>query len=85
MSVYRPRARAFLEANPYCQFPKGCKARATEVHHRNGREGDRLLDEDYWAASCRFHNDFAETKTGEALACGWLLPTNSDHRQSPPG
>jgi hypothetical protein len=74
MSIYRPKARAFLEAHPRCQFPLGCGAPSVDVHHRRGREGLRLLDERYWAASCRFHNDYAETRTGAALACGWLLP-----------
>ena len=30
-----------------------CSNKATEVHHTNGREGNRLLDEEYWLAVCR--------------------------------
>lgn len=76
MSLYRPLARAFLETHPRCQFPLGCTAPSTEVHHRRGREGARLLDERFWAASCRACNEYAEEHTGDALACGWLLPAN---------
>jgi hypothetical protein len=61
----------FLESRPWCQFP-GCEQRAVVVHHRRGRSGDRLTDVEWWAASCVEHNDFAETRTGEALTSGWL-------------
>lgn len=73
MRQYRKLAAAFLEGHPRCEFPAGCEAFATDVHHRRGRSGARLLDTDWWAASCRFHNDYAETRTGEALAIGWLI------------
>ena len=64
----------FLAGRTICEFPLGCIARSTVVHHRRGRFGARLLDVDWWAASCNFHNELAETQTGAALACGWLVP-----------
>lgn len=70
---YRPARDAFLADNPVCQFPAGCDSATTELHHRRGRRGLRLLDQTYWSASCAFHNEFAETHTGEALALGWLI------------
>lgn len=73
MRRYRPLAAAYLEGHPICEFPLGCDAAATEVHHKRGREGDRLLDVDWFAAACRVHNDYAETRTGHALAIGWLV------------
>jgi hypothetical protein len=73
MRVYRKRRDEFLTEHPRCQFPTGCEARATVVHHRRGRFGGRLLDERWWAAACDLHNDFAETHTGEALDLGWLV------------
>lgn len=74
MRRYIPRARAFLETHRWCEFPLGCRARSRVVHHRRGREGERLLDERWWAASCHFHNDYAETRTGHSREIGWLLP-----------
>lgn len=71
--IYRDRAKAFLAEHEWCEFPLGCGRTSTEVHHRNGREGWRLLVEDWWSASCHEHNQFAETHTGEALAIGWLM------------
>jgi hypothetical protein len=73
LRLYKPLARHFLTGHTVCEWPPGCEARAVCVHHRRGRFGERLLDTDYWAASCAFHNEFAETHTGEALACRWLL------------
>jgi hypothetical protein len=73
MREYGKLVGPFLAGRSQCEFPAGCEARATAVHHRRGRFGLRLLDVDWWAASCDFHNDFAETRTGEALAIGWLI------------
>jgi hypothetical protein len=58
-------------------FP-GCGQPATELHHRRGRRGARLLDQAWWAASCATHNDFAETHTGESLDIGWLVRIEGD-------
>lgn len=73
MREYRKLVGPFLTGRQQCEFPEGCEARSTVVHHRRGRFGRRLVDVDWWAASCDFHNDFAETRTGEALAIGWLI------------
>ena len=70
---YRKLRDAFLELYPHCQWPEGCYRFADVVHHRRGRRGVRLLDTDWWAASCDHHNDYAETETGICLANGWLV------------
>lgn len=73
MRKFRPLRDSYLAGHPVCEFPAGCEARAVVVHHRRGREGARLLDVSYFAASCWFHNDYAETQTGHSLAIGWLV------------
>lgn len=73
LNAYRTLRVSFLEANPLCEFPLGCGQAATEVQHRRGRRGARLLDVEWWAASCHAHNMFAEESTGAALDCGWLV------------
>lgn len=70
---YIPLAEMFLEDNRCCEFPT-CPERSTVVHHSRGRFGRRLLDQRFWKASCNYHNQYAETNTGESLAVGWLLP-----------
>lgn len=48
--------------------------RSQEVHHRNKRRGDRLLDESEWrAASSRMH-DWVEHNKAWARRYGLLLP-----------
>lgn len=69
---YIPLAEAFLEENTNCQFPD-CELPSEVVHHQRGRFGSRLLDQRFWAASCDEHNNYAETDTGAALACNWLI------------
>jgi hypothetical protein len=76
MALYVPLAKAFLEQNQWCWFP-GCTRRSSEVHHRRGRSGERLLDQRWWAASCHAHNELAETNTGYALSVGWLIEIES--------
>lgn len=73
MRIYIKRRNAFLAAASVCEFPLGCDRPAVVLHHRRGRFGARLLDEEWWSASCHEHNEFAETQTGAALECGWLV------------
>lgn len=73
---YAPEAQAFLDANPWCEYPLGCGQPSVVVHHRWGRNGARLRDQQWWAASCDRHNLAAEDATGEARACKWLLDLN---------
>jgi len=74
MGIYRHRRVLFLTARPWCESPWPCGQRATEVQHRRGRRGERLLDERWWAASCHDCNQRAEsTETGAARATNWLV------------
>lgn len=73
MRAYSKLRGPFLEANPWCQSPWNCGQPSTEVQHRRGRRGERLLDVTWWAASCSPCNQRAETDTGEALRLGWLV------------
>jgi|SRR5882757_419524 len=75
MDRYIPEMLEFLLVHAWCEFP-GCDQPSTVLHHRKGRNGRRLRDQRFWAASCDFCNEFAETHTGEALAIGWLLRIN---------
>jgi hypothetical protein len=68
-----PLAVAFLEEHPVCEFPLGCPELSQVVHHARGRFGRRLLDQEWWRGSCTYHNNYAETNTGESLDCGWLV------------
>lgn len=73
LRVYKSCRLAYLEQHPRCEFPLGCDEPSTEIQHRRGRRGLRLLDVTWWAASCHGHNQWAEEHTGEAIDCGWLV------------
>lgn len=68
---YAKRRKAFLEAHPYCAVFVGL--RATEVHHINHREGDRLNDERFWLAVSAAGHRAIHAFPAEARAKGWLL------------
>ena len=78
MRVYNQLVPQYLSRHPWCASPWLCGEPATEVHHRHGRRGWRLLDMEYWAASCGPCNQRAETDTGAALELNWLVPEGFD-------
>lgn len=52
--------------------------RATEVHHRNKRDGARLLDKRWWMAASRQAHDWVEDNKETARILGYLLPIQAD-------
>lgn len=69
--VYAKRRAEFLEHNPWCLR---CGMAATEVHHRAGRIGGRLLDDTTWAAACHDCHLYITAHPAEAVERGWSLP-----------
>lgn len=47
--------------------------RATEIHHTNGRENDRLLDRSYWLAVSREGHQWIHNNPKKARELGWLI------------
>jgi hypothetical protein len=71
MEEYFPRAVAFKKRKPICEV---CRKRKTkDVHHRAGRLGPNLLDEDTWTAVCRRCHDWIHDHPKEARAAGLLV------------
>lgn len=66
--------KEFLEENPMCAVTG---RPATEVHHRAGREGEWLLNTDYWLPVSREGHDFIENNRAEAKKRGWLITRKS--------
>jgi hypothetical protein len=68
---YRQARRVYLAHNWACKVCK--RAAATQVHHKNRRNGDRLNDERYWLAVCgQCHNEIHDKPTW-AKEKGFLL------------
>lgn len=84
--IYTERRKAFLIANPLCEACTYDRihrcminrsdmtgSRADQIHHKDGREGDLLLDESKWMAICGLHHDFIHQHPNEARKRGWLV------------
>lgn len=76
MALYIPEMLEFLLVHAWCEFP-GCDQPSTVLHHRKGRNGRRLRDQEFWSAACDPHNQYAEDQTGHSLEIGWLERINS--------
>lgn len=49
--AYTSLRKQYLAIHQTCETAT-CKAQATTIHHQIGREGDRLLDTNFWMAVC---------------------------------
>ena len=67
---YKKIRDQFMEENPDCER---CGNYATEIHHKNGRNGERLLDSDYFMAICRNCHRYIHEHPKEAREKGWLI------------
>jgi hypothetical protein len=77
-AIYLVAIKTFLmeDANQFCpvmglMFNKTVKA--SEVHHTNGRENDRLLDRMYWLAVSREGHQWIHNNPKKAREQGWLI------------
>lgn len=53
--TYQLVRKAYLLKNPNCEV---CGVDASEIHHKNGRTNERLIDSDYFLSVCRpCHNE----------------------------
>ncbi len=71
-TIYGHLRNAFMERHPYCQARiPGCKIEATEIHHKAGRSGQALIDEENFLAVCRSCHDYIEGHPKEAKERGF--------------
>lgn len=56
--------------------------RATEVHHTNGREGERLNDQEYWLAVSREAHQWIHANPELAKEQGWLTKDYKDENNN---
>ena len=69
--AYAIVAKAFKAANPVCQAQlQGCTKATSDVHHKLGRSGRMLLDEEHFLAVCRHCHSQIELKSDFAKALG---------------
>lgn len=71
LRLYTAKRALFLAEHPGCER---CGQRATEVHHKAGRSGHRLLQDELWAALCHDCHQLITEQPAWAIAEGWSLP-----------
>jgi hypothetical protein len=59
--------------DPQCVHFCSQVPRATEIHHKRGRTGERLNDETYWMAVSATGHNWIHKHPGEAYAKGWMV------------
>lgn len=72
MREYKKIKEQFLAIKDECEImvpePGVCTYSALVVHHMIGRENERLLDTNFWLASCPGCNIWIETSAGTRWA-----------------
>jgi len=73
--LYSAKRVMFLQEHPMCQahLPGICTKYSTDVHHKQGRTGDDLLDESKWLAACRVCHEWIENHPEEAQEKGFSI------------
>ena len=82
-AAYLVANKLFLakEENKFCIVLAKLKNQtvpATEVHHTNGREGERLNDQEYWLAVSREGHQWIHANPELAREQGWLTKNYKD-------
>lgn len=68
---YKKLRAKYLEANSICEIQSnGCTYMATELHHKGGRENDRLLDVDYYCATCHHCHSQSTVNSAQSIKDG---------------
>ena len=67
--IYLILRENYLKKNPNCER---CSSPATEIHHKNGRTNDKLVDVMYFMASCRPCHTWIHNNPQEAREAKWL-------------
>ena len=65
----------FLALKEFCEV---CGYKATEIHHKKGREGDMLNDINYWMAVCRGCHVLIHDSPSLSYKFGYLIKRSTN-------
>ena len=78
LSEYTKIKKEYLKLRPYCECgTRGCSRVADQIHHKRGRENERLLDKKYFLAVCGNCHRWIEDHPEWARAHGFSLERNN--------
>lgn len=67
---YTKLRREYLALYPVCEVEE-CHEKSSEIHHQAGREGERLLDTNFFMAVCRKHHAHFTEHSKDAIEQGY--------------
>ena len=70
LKKYRKLRDEYMTVNSVCEV-RGCKRKATDLHHMKGRVGEDLTNVDYFLAVCRPCHTWIEEHPAEAKEQGY--------------
>jgi hypothetical protein len=71
LKEYRVESAIFIKENPVCGMNlPGCTKKATQVHHKKGRENDLLLKKEFWMPGCDSCHTWCTEHSKEAIELG---------------
>lgn len=75
LKQYKIVRAKYLESHPICQanVPKICTKHSTQIHHRAGRLGEKLIDTKNFLAVCHHCHCYIEVNVTEAKEKGWSI------------
>jgi len=68
--IYKVVRKVHLDSNPNCAV---CGEQATEIHHKNGRNGERLNDIKHFLSVCRGCHTYIHEHPKESREKGFLI------------
>lgn len=75
LQEYFKLKKEYLALYPVCEV-EDCNIKAVDIHHQRGREGERLLDTNYFMSVCRGHHIELTEHSKEAIAKGYSVERN---------
>lgn len=76
LKEYYKLRREYLELYPACEVEE-CNLKAVEIHHQRGKEGERLLDTNFFMSVCRKHHEEITEHSKEAVEKGHSVLRNA--------
>jgi 5-methylcytosine-specific restriction endonuclease McrA len=70
LAEYRIVRDKYKEENPQCEK---CGDPMSDIHHKNGRNGKRVSDSEYFMSVCRPCHTWIHENPEDARAMGWLI------------
>ncbi len=67
---YLKLRKQYLEAYPCCEVEE-CNLKSVEIHHKEGREGERLTDTNNFMAVCHSHHEHITVNSKDAIEKGY--------------